>query len=103
VVDPLFWRGVLCFEGGVRGDVLRHFFGPKDFFRKQIKAGENKEGVKHEITRESKKQVGVLSSSMGCLPLSMALGFSLPEQGRRCEVMDECASGFAGHLRGLFY
>jgi hypothetical protein len=57
VVDPLFWRGILCFEGGVRGDVLRHFFGPKDFFRKQIKAGENKEGVKHEITRESKKPV----------------------------------------------
>jgi hypothetical protein len=23
--------------------------------------------------------------------------------GRRCEVMDECASGFAGHPRGLFY
>jgi hypothetical protein len=46
---------------------------------------------------------GVLSSLMGCLPLSMALGFSLLEQGKRCEVMDECASGFAGHLRGLFY
>jgi hypothetical protein len=53
VDDPLFWRGVLCFEGRVRGDVLRRFFGPKDFFRKQIKAGENKEGVKREITRES--------------------------------------------------
>jgi hypothetical protein len=57
VVDPLFWRGVLCFEGGVRGDVLRHFFGPKDFFRKQVKAREDKEEVKHEITRESKRQV----------------------------------------------
>jgi hypothetical protein len=44
MVDPLFWRGVLCFKGGVRGDVLRHFFGPKDFFRKQIKAGDNKKG-----------------------------------------------------------
>jgi hypothetical protein len=44
VVDPLLWRGVLCFKGGVRGDVLRHFFGPKDFFRKQIKAKENKKG-----------------------------------------------------------
>jgi hypothetical protein len=44
VIDPLFWRGVLFFKGGVRGDVLRHFFGPKDFFRKQIKAGENKKG-----------------------------------------------------------
>jgi hypothetical protein len=32
VVDHLFWRGVLYFKGGVRGDVLRRFFGPKDFF-----------------------------------------------------------------------
>jgi hypothetical protein len=40
---------------------------------------------------------------MGCLPWSMALGFSLLEQGRRCEVIDECVSGFAGHPRGLFY
>jgi hypothetical protein len=32
VIDPLFWRGVLFFKGGVRGDVLRRFFGPKDFF-----------------------------------------------------------------------
>jgi hypothetical protein len=45
----------------------------------------------------------VLSSLMGCLPLSMALGFSLLEQRRRCEVMDECASGFAGHPSRLFY
>jgi hypothetical protein len=44
VIDPLFWRGVLFFKGGVRGDVLRRFFGPKNFFRKQIKAGENKKG-----------------------------------------------------------
>jgi hypothetical protein len=54
---------------------------------------ENKEEVKHEITHERKKQVkGKLSrmvcffgalSSLGCLPLSMALGFSLLEQGRR--------------------
>jgi hypothetical protein len=33
----------------------------------------------------------------------MALGFSHLEQERRCEVMDECVSGFAGHPRGLFY
>jgi hypothetical protein len=115
VVGLLLWRGVLCFEGRFRGDVFRRFFGPKDFFREQIKAEENKEGVKHEITHESKEQVkgkthsrmvrffGVLSSLMGCLPLSMVLGFSLLEQGRRCEVMDECASGFAGHPSGLFY
>jgi hypothetical protein len=44
VIDPLFWRGVLFFKGGVRGDVLRRFFSLKDFFRKQIMARENKEG-----------------------------------------------------------
>jgi hypothetical protein len=44
VIDPLFWRGVLFFKGGVRGDVLRRFFSPKDLFRKQIKAGGNKKG-----------------------------------------------------------
>jgi hypothetical protein len=38
----LFRRGVLCFEGGIGGDVLRHIFGPDDFFRKQIKAGRGK-------------------------------------------------------------
>jgi hypothetical protein len=43
VIDPLFRRGVLFFKGGVRGDVLRRLLSPKDFFRKQIKAGENKE------------------------------------------------------------
>jgi hypothetical protein len=44
VVDPLFQRGVLVFRGGVRGDVLGHFFSPKDFFREQVKAGENNKG-----------------------------------------------------------
>jgi hypothetical protein len=44
VVDPLSWRGVLFFKGGVRGDVLGRFFGSKDFFRKQIKARENERG-----------------------------------------------------------
>jgi hypothetical protein len=44
MAGPLFRRGVLCFEGGIRGDVLRHIFGPDDFFRKQIKTekGEKK-------------------------------------------------------------
>jgi hypothetical protein len=95
MVDPLLGRGVLCFEGGIRGDVFGRFFGPNDFLRKQIKAKrKNKEEVKREITHESKKQVkgkthslmvrffGVLSS-LGCLPLSMTLRFSLLEQGRR--------------------
>jgi hypothetical protein len=44
VIDPLFRRGVLFFKGGVRGDVLGGFFSPKDFLRKQIKAGENEKG-----------------------------------------------------------
>jgi hypothetical protein len=44
MAGPLFRRGVLCFEGGIRGDVLRHIFSPDDFFRKQIKTeqGEKK-------------------------------------------------------------
>jgi hypothetical protein len=45
---------------------------------------------------------GMLSSLMGSFPLSaMALGFSLLE--RKCEVMEEYASGFAGYPGGLFY
>jgi hypothetical protein len=42
MAGPLFRRGVLCFEGGIGGDVLRHVFGPNDFFRKQIKAERGK-------------------------------------------------------------
>jgi hypothetical protein len=38
MVDPLLGRGILCLEGGVRGDVFRRCFGPNDFFRKQVKA-----------------------------------------------------------------
>jgi hypothetical protein len=44
VIDPLLRRGVLFFKGGVRGDVHGYFFSPKDFFRKQIKAGGDKKG-----------------------------------------------------------
>jgi hypothetical protein len=43
MVGPLFRRGVLYFEGGIGGDVLRHVFGPDDFFSKQIKAERGKE------------------------------------------------------------
>jgi hypothetical protein len=43
VAGPLFRRSLVCFEGGIRGDVLRHVFGPDDFFRKQIKAERRKE------------------------------------------------------------
>jgi hypothetical protein len=42
MVGSMFRRGILCFEGGIRGDVLRHVFGPNDFFRKQIKAERGK-------------------------------------------------------------
>jgi hypothetical protein len=46
---------------------------------------------------------GALPSLMGCFPLSaMALGFSPLEQGRRCEVMEVYANGFAGHQGGYF-
>jgi hypothetical protein len=34
----LLGRGILCFKGRIRGDVLRHVFGPDDFFRNQIEA-----------------------------------------------------------------
>jgi hypothetical protein len=44
MADPLPGRGILCFERGIRGDVLGHVFGPNDFLRKQIKA----EGEKTE-------------------------------------------------------
>jgi hypothetical protein len=39
VVGPLFRHGVLFFFRGVREDVLRYFFSPKNFFREQVKAG----------------------------------------------------------------
>jgi hypothetical protein len=45
-----------------------------------------------------------------CLPWWVAFlcppwlwGFLFWSKGRGCEVMEECASGFAGHLRGLFH
>jgi hypothetical protein len=43
MAGSLFGCGILCFEGGIRGDVLRHVFGPDDFFRKQIGAEGEKE------------------------------------------------------------
>jgi hypothetical protein len=50
MAGPLFRRSVLCFEGGIGGDVLRHIFGPDDFFREQIKTERGKEGeVKRKI------------------------------------------------------
>jgi hypothetical protein len=56
MVGPLFRRGILRFEGGIGGDVLRHIFGPDDFFREQIKAGRGKEeNMKHEIMRKNEE------------------------------------------------
>jgi hypothetical protein len=37
MVGLLFRRGLLCLEGGIKGNVLRHIFGPNDLFREQIK------------------------------------------------------------------
>jgi hypothetical protein len=53
MAGPLFRRGVLCFEGGIGGDVLGYVFGPDDFFRKQIKAesGKIREGKAQDHVR----------------------------------------------------
>jgi hypothetical protein len=42
VAGSLLRGGVLCFKGRIRGDVLRHVFGPDDLLRKQIKAERGK-------------------------------------------------------------
>jgi hypothetical protein len=56
MAGPLFRRGILCLEGGIGGDVLRHIFGPDDFFREQIKAERGKEeNMKHEIIWRTRK------------------------------------------------
>jgi hypothetical protein len=44
MVDPLFQRGVLFFKGGVRGDVLRCFFGPRISSGSRSRLGKNKKG-----------------------------------------------------------
>jgi hypothetical protein len=67
VVDPLFWRGVLCFKRGVRGDVLRRLFGPKDFLRKQIKAEEKQEGVNMKLHMRARSRLKGNSLSNGVL------------------------------------
>jgi hypothetical protein len=56
MVGPLFRRGILCFEGGIGGDVLRHIFGPDDFFGEQIKAGGGQEeNMKRKIMRKNEE------------------------------------------------
>jgi hypothetical protein len=67
VDDPLFWRGVLCFKRGIRGDVLRCFFGPKDFFRKKIKAGGKQVGVNMRLPMRARSKLKEKSLSNGAL------------------------------------
>jgi hypothetical protein len=50
MVGPLLRRGILCFEGGIGGDVLRNVFGPDDFFGEQIKA--DRRGGREEVKRK---------------------------------------------------
>jgi hypothetical protein len=95
MAGPLLRRGVLCFEGGIGGDVLRQVFGPDDFFRKQIKAerGEEEE-VKRKIIWEtgSESRENSLSNRaflwraalLGLLAFVHGLGgFFLWRQGRK--------------------
>jgi hypothetical protein len=49
IAGPLFRCSLLCFEGGIGGDVLGHVFGPDDFFREQIKA---ERGREEEVKRK---------------------------------------------------
>jgi hypothetical protein len=43
MVGLLFRCGLLCLEGGIKGNVLRHIFGPNDLLREQIKTEKGKE------------------------------------------------------------
>jgi hypothetical protein len=56
MVGLLFRCGLLCLEGGIGGNVLRHIFGPNDLFREQIKTEKGKEeNMKHEIVRKKEE------------------------------------------------
>jgi hypothetical protein len=96
MAGPLFRRGVLCFEGGIGGDVLRHIFGPNDFLREQIKAERGKEEeVKREIMWETGSKTRENSPSnraflwraalLGLLALVHGLGFFSSRDGGRDE------------------
>jgi hypothetical protein len=58
---------VLFFRGGVRGDIFGYFFGPKDFFRKQVKAGENEKGVNIRLRMRARNGLKENSLSNGTL------------------------------------
>jgi hypothetical protein len=95
MAGPLFRRGVLCFEGGIGGDVLGYVFGPDNLFREQIKAERGKEEkVKRKITWETGSESRENSPSdrvflwraalLGLLALVHGLGvFFLRRQERR--------------------
>jgi hypothetical protein len=42
MADSILGRGILCFKGRIRGDILRHVLGPNDFLRRQIEAEREK-------------------------------------------------------------
>jgi hypothetical protein len=67
VIDPLLRRGVLFFKGGVRGDILGYFFGPKDFFREQIKAGGKQESVNMRLQMKARSRLTKNSLLNGAL------------------------------------
>jgi hypothetical protein len=70
MADYMLGRSILCFKRRIRGDVLRHVFGPNDFLREQIEAKrENEEEVKREITRGNKKQVKGKLTLESCVSL----------------------------------
>jgi hypothetical protein len=75
MAGPLLGRGILCFKGRIRGDLLRHVFGPNDFLRKQIKAerGKSREEVKHKTTLGNKKQIKGKLTLESCVSLGCCL------------------------------
>jgi hypothetical protein len=94
MAGPLFRRGILCFEGGIRGDVLGHIFGPDDFFREQIEAEKGKEeNMKRKIIWRTRNRSRENSPSnraflrraalLGLLALVHGLGVFLWRRGRR--------------------
>jgi hypothetical protein len=68
-------------------------------------ANKSKKRIERKLTLEW------YASLVECCPLGWVpfpcppwlWGFLLWGEGRRCDVMEEYASGFAGHPRGLFY
>jgi hypothetical protein len=116
VVDPLFRCGVLFFSGGIGKDVLRNLLSSQDFLRKQVKAERTERDEPSDCKQEQDKRLTENSLSNGTLLWLIAAFldgllsfvchgfgvFSLWSRRRRCEVMEEYASGFAEHPVGYF-